>query len=149
MIQGGHDLRWGPCRDEGGRTLLDITQQVSVDYQGVIAAHDMGFYEALLSLGTVLLFLWLDRKPRTPGIYPLLIGLTYGPARFMMDFLRPEITDGRYFNLTPGQWSSIGIFTLCLVLFIQRIKSGDKPVWAPYGTKPEAAPPPEEEAASS
>ena len=108
-----------------------------MDYQGVIAAHDMGFYEALLSLATLLVFLWLDRKPRIPGIYPLLIGLSYGPARFCMDFLRPESTDGRYLSLTPGQWSSIGIFTLCLILFIQRIKSGDEPVWAPPEQKDE------------
>lgn len=139
LTQSGYDLRWGPCRDEGGRALLDITQQVSVDYQGVIAAHDMGFYEALLSLATLLVFLWLDRKPRTPGIYPLLIGISYGPARFFMDFLRPESTDGRYLSLTPGQWSSIGIFTLCLFLLIQRINSGDKPVWG--ATEGDATPP--------
>jgi phosphatidylglycerol:prolipoprotein diacylglycerol transferase len=140
-VQGGYDLRWGPCRDEGGTAILNIADKVSVDYSGVLAAHDMGFYEALLSLATLLVFLWLDRKPRVPGLYPLLIGLTYGPARFIMDSFRPESTDHTDFFFTPGQWGSIAVFLLCGYLLRQRLKSGDAPVWAPPGTKPASSEP--------
>ena len=154
-VQSGYDLRWGPCRDEGGVAVTNIMDQISPDSMGVLAAHDMGFYEALLSLATLLVFLWLDRKPRVPGFYPLMIGVTYGPARFMMDFLRPESTDHRDFFFTPGQWGALFIFVMCAYLLYTRLKSGDAPVWAPYGTKPElpadedASPPEEDEAASS
>ena len=143
-------MRTGKVKKQRRGLRTDIlTAQVPLDYAGTIAAHDMGFYEALLSLATLLVFLWLDRKPRTPGLYPLLIGVSYGPCRFLMDFLRPESSDGRVLSLTPGQWSSIGIFILCSYLLYLRLKSKDEPVWAPYGTKPELPPPDEEEKADS
>ena len=97
----------------------------------------MGFYEALLSLATLLVFLWLDRKPRVPGLYPLLIGVSYAPCRFMMDFLRPESSDWRLWGFTPGQWSSVGLLIVCSYFLYKRLNSGDKPVWNPYGTKPD------------
>lgn len=105
-----------------------------------VACHDMGLYEALWSLGMFGLFVLLDRKPRVPGFYPLLLGLTYGPVRFVMDWYRPEVTDNRFYGLTPAQyWSMVG-FAVCAVLLYRRLQSKDEPVWTPPGATP-AAPP--------
>jgi len=147
-------LDWGPCAESGLSAATSIHDTVPALYENMtLACHDMGFYEALLSGGTFLLFLLLDRRPMVPGVYPLLIGVTYGPARFLMDFLRPESTDGRYLSLTPGQWGSILVFAVSAYFLWKRFKSGDAPVWAPAGSKkaaddvsdePGDAPPPED-----
>jgi hypothetical protein len=49
----------------------------------------------------------------------------------MMDFLRPESTDGRLAGLTPAQWVAMGFGVLCAVLLFQRVRSKESPVWAP------------------
>lgn len=134
MVDNAHtyDLRWGPCA-ESGAAVTNIADQVPISFDGVIAAHDMGFYEALWSLAVFGLFLWLDRKPRKPGFYVTLLGVLYGPARFAMDYLRPEVTDGRWFlgtpiEMTPGQFWSIAFFLVALYGFVQRLRSDDRPV---------------------
>lgn len=121
------DLRWGPCRD-AGEPVLDIANQVGADFTGVIAAHDMGFYEALWSLAVFFLFVALDRKARKPGFYVCLLGVLYGPARFAMDYLRPESTDVRYLSLTPGQWWSIVFLGFASYGLYLRMQSDDREV---------------------
>ncbi len=127
-----HDLRWGPCAD-GGAAVLKITEQVGGDFAGVVAAHDMGFYEALWSLGVFLLFLLLDRWAWKPGFFVTLLGVLYGPARFAMDFLRPESTDGRWFEgtamvMTPGQFWSVMLTIVALWGLVVRLRSSDAPM---------------------
>lgn len=74
-----------------------------------VACHDMGLYEAILSGAMALLFLWLDRKPRYPGFFLGLFIAIYGPARFLMDFLRTAEVDvtNRLLGLTPAQYGSL------------------------------------------
>ena len=95
------------------------------------SCHDMGLYEALFSYGTFMLFLWLDRKPRVPGFYPLLLGLLYAPTRFMLDFARPETSDPRWgiLNLTGAQYGALVVFAIAAIAMTQRLKSGDTPWW--------------------
>lgn len=149
------DYRWGPCM-EGGTPALDyFTDLTSSDFTGIVAAHDMGFYEALISLGILGLFLILDRWPQIPGIYPLLLGVIYGPSRMLMDLLRPASTDNRWLTLkgtgltemlpfwegvTPGQVGSLVIFGVSAFFLVQRLRSGDDKYWR-------AGPPPELETA--
>ena len=131
------DYRWGPCQAEGGQFVSSVTDMVSADYTGVIAAHDMGFYEALLSLAILIVFLIMDRRAQIPGIYPLILGVVYGPARLLMDFLRPVSTDNRWFDgviggwagLTPGQIGSLLIFGVSAYFLYRRLKSGDEKYW--------------------
>lgn len=127
-----HDLRWGPCKDDGP-AVLSITDQVPVDFGGVVAAHDMGLYEALWSLSVFGLFLLLDRRPRKPGFFVCLLGLLYGPARFAMDFLRPESSDARWFAdtavaMTPGQFWSLAFTVVSAWGLVTRLRSADAPV---------------------
>lgn len=115
MVDSSHrGAPWGPC-------ATDPT---------VNAAHDMGFYEALWSLGMYLVFRFMDRIPRTPGIYALLLGAAYGPARFAMDFLRPESTDVRYLGLTPGQYWSAIFFFACVALIVRQVRKNEPPYWS-------------------
>lgn len=76
------------------------------------ARHDLGLYEALWSLGVVVLFeiLWITNPKRPAGVYLSLIAMLYGPVRFCLDFLRAEDTAGadpRYWGFTPAQYLSV------------------------------------------
>jgi phosphatidylglycerol:prolipoprotein diacylglycerol transferase len=94
-----------------------------------IACHDMGLYEAIWSLGMYLAFVAMDKVPRVPGFFVVLLGLSYGPVRFFMDFLRPDETDVRYLGFTPGQYFSVLLTLLTVYYFSRRLKSGDEPFW--------------------
>jgi len=114
---------WGPC----------------ADHPSVNGAHDMGFYEAQWSLAMFGLFWILDRVPRKAGLYGILLGVSYGPARFMGDFLRPETTDDRYLGFTPAQYWSVILFLGCTWLFIRWMRTAEEPYWTVEGAKKRAA----------
>jgi phosphatidylglycerol:prolipoprotein diacylglycerol transferase len=69
--------------------------------------HDLGLYEALLTIGIAALF-WALRNHRVrPGFFLGLFCATYGPIRFFLDFLRnTDLSDAdvRWAGFTPAQW---------------------------------------------
>ncbi len=85
-----------------------------------VACHDLGFYEALFTLGMLIVFLWLDRKPRFPGFFLACMITSYAPVRFAMDYLRHPSTDVRYYGLTPAQYGCFVFLGLGLWLFATR-----------------------------
>jgi phosphatidylglycerol:prolipoprotein diacylglycerol transferase len=107
--------------------LLAVEGICKSDSAGV-ACHDLGLYEALWSLMMFGLFKAMDRVPRIPGIYPLILGTVYGPVRFGMDYLRPLSTDVRYLGFTPGQYWSTIFFLVCVYFLVMRLRSGDAPL---------------------
>jgi len=81
--------------------------------------HDLGLDEFIFCLVLALWFLFLMRKSRPVGIYLALACITYGPVRFLLDFLRAQDipqSDSRYFGLTPAQYFSIAIVPIGLWL---------------------------------
>jgi phosphatidylglycerol---prolipoprotein diacylglyceryl transferase len=106
-----------------------------------LACHDLGLYEALWAYTMAGILFLVDRKPRTPGFQVLLLGLCYGPVRFMFDFLRPASTDPRYWGLTPGQWWAMVFAAFCGVMMWRRLHSGDAPI-GPVAPAPAAETPP-------
>ena len=74
------------------------------------ACHDLGFYESLFTWCMVGLFVYLDRKPRFPGMFIGLMLTAYGPVRFCLDMLRHPDRDVRYFGFTPAQYGSVILF---------------------------------------
>jgi phosphatidylglycerol:prolipoprotein diacylglycerol transferase len=105
------DLRFSHCVDQGP-AVTSYAQQVSMDYPGVLAVHDMGFYEAIYAALLFTTYLVLERKKRFDGLYALILVYTYAPLRFAMDFLRPEVDNVRYSGLTPAQWGCIGFLVV-------------------------------------
>lgn len=101
-----------------------------------IACHDMGLYEALWALGMFGVFTLLDRRPKVPGYYAFVLGLSYAPARFFLDSFRPIDRDPRYLGMTPAQICCVVAFIVCAIALRSRMNSGDKPVWAPPGSTP-------------
>ena len=96
--------------------------------RSVNAVHDMGLYEALWSLSMFGLFNLMDLRAWKPGVMVLLLGTLYAPVRFLMDSIRPETSDPRYFSLTPAQWWAVVLFVVCLVAVVQRLRASDEPV---------------------
>jgi len=84
-----------------------------------MAYHDLGWYEFLYTLLVVVpVFLFLDRKPRPTGFFPLAFFLLYLPVRFLLDFLR--ISDARYGGLTFAQYASIAGFAAVAYVLCRR-----------------------------
>jgi phosphatidylglycerol:prolipoprotein diacylglycerol transferase len=81
---------------------------------GVIR-HNLGLYEALY---TIVLVVWFHRlgkgRARGPGFFVGLLAFAYAPVRFFLDFLR--IDDARYFGLTPGQYGSVVLVVVGLLI---------------------------------
>jgi phosphatidylglycerol:prolipoprotein diacylglycerol transferase len=123
LTSGARGAPWGPCEDD----------------PMVYAAHDMGFYEALWSLGMYGVYRFMDRVPRTPGIYAMLLGAAYGPVRFFMDFLRPESTDVRYLGLTPAQYWAAIFFLVCSGLVVWQVRKNEPHYWPAEPPKPTGA----------
>jgi phosphatidylglycerol:prolipoprotein diacylglycerol transferase len=80
-----------------------------------VVRHNLGLDEALFIVPLVLLFHRLSKgKPRAPGFYVGLLALAYAPMRFLLDFLRWD--DARYFGLTPGQYGSVLLAAIGLLV---------------------------------
>lgn len=100
---------------------------LGVNYPGG-KRHDLGLYEALFAIGISTLF-WIAQysKPRL-GFFVSMLALTYGPVRFILDFLRIKEKDVllpysepdiRYAGLfTPAQVSSVFIFVVGIILIL-------------------------------
>lgn len=79
--------------------------------------HDLGFYDALVlfALSGVLWALW--RRRALEGKLLAVLGLAYGVARFLLDFLRARdvpYADARYLGLTPAQYGCVLLFAWAL-----------------------------------
>lgn len=85
-------------------------------YTDHVVRHNLGLDEALYTLPLIALFYWLGRhkKPRPPGFYVGLLAVAYAPVRFLLDFLRWD--DARYFGFTPGQYGSVVLLAVGLVI---------------------------------
>lgn len=122
------DLRFNNCVDAGAQ-VTSYAQKVALDYQGVLAEHDMGMYEMLYAAILFVILVILDRKTtlfgrfkRFDGLYALILVYTYTPLRFAMDFLRPLEGNARYSGLTPAQWGCIGFLIVTTVILFYFIR---------------------------
>jgi len=96
--------------------------------------HDLGLYEVLIAGFMMLLFLAIyakrpDKKDRPMGLWCALMPIVYAPIRFFLDYLRAtdlESGDVRYAGLTPGQYASVAMFVVG-VLMLRRVLK--KPEW--------------------
>lgn len=82
--------------------------------------HDLGLYEALLTILLTVVLYRYAKRPRPPGAIIALAATLYAPMRFGLDFLRAtdvEHPDPRYAGLTPAQWACLACFALgCYLL---------------------------------
>jgi len=90
-----------------------------------IACHDVGLYEACLSLALFILFTILDRKPRFPGYLVGALAVLYGSGRFLLDDLRHPLLEVRYFSLTPAQYGCLFLVGFGIWVFITRREKDD------------------------
>jgi phosphatidylglycerol:prolipoprotein diacylglycerol transferase len=96
--------------------------------------HDLGFYEALLLLGFLIMIhlqnikVWLNQVAGRWMISGLLF---YGSIRFLLDFLRATdipSADPRYIGLTPAQFVCVGFVALGIYMIkIHNVSKQQKP----------------------
>ena len=84
-----------------------------------LACHALGLYEVFWSAAMWAAFTWADRRPRHPGFYTGWVFATYGPFRFLIDFLRHPGGDARYLGLTPAQYGSLVLCVAGAVLLVR------------------------------
>ena len=90
--------------------------------------HQTALYDLLLTMGLVLVLVFLNRKARRTGVLFWTYAIWYGTGRIITDFLRVE---NRFLGLTGSQWTSIivvafGVFTLLRFAF--RPTRADQPL---------------------
>lgn len=93
--------------DHPGTLAYGAGKWLAVNYQDG-PRYDLGLLLGIFDFLMFGAFLILLRKPRRDGFFFALFMLVYGPARFLLDFLRA--IDVRYGGLTPAQYGSISIF---------------------------------------
>ncbi len=105
---------------------------------------DLGLLEMLITIPLAAVILWYARKPRPTGAILGLLSVLYAPIRFPLDAMRATDirgADARYVGLTPGQWLSVGLFAVGVVLLVRAYKFLPPPapiVPAPETTSDEA-----------
>lgn len=112
---------------------------LAVAYPGG-ARHDLGFYEWLMTLVLMAIFIVMARKPRRSGLFMATAFLIYAPLRFAFDFLRissGEWADRRYAGLTPAQYGVTALFALGVYLLLTLKKRPmDVALWPKDGRRP-------------
>jgi phosphatidylglycerol:prolipoprotein diacylglycerol transferase len=93
-------------------TLRDSHGRVVGHGAGV---HQTALYDLLLTMGLVLLLIWLNRRERRTGILFFTYVVWYGSGRILTDFLRVE---NRFLGLTGSQWTSLVGVTLGVLALI-------------------------------
>ena len=102
---------------------------------GVVGPHhDLGLYEFALFAVLVPISVLVLRTPRRAGWYLGFVSIAYAVPRFLLETLRREIDNPRYFALTPAQWGCVATLAIGLVLLL---RSRKEPPPEPYA---EAAP---------
>ena len=110
--------------DHPGRvTMFPLgVEDYQVGFPPYQVRHDLGLYEVVWCLVMIPLFLWLGRRERPRGFFLGLVPVLYAPVRFGLDFLRAtdlEISDPRYFGLTPGHYGAIVLFVLGVLVLVR------------------------------
>lgn len=114
---------------------------LAVDFPGG-PRHDLGLYEALLTVIIAVTFVILRNRPFRPGLFVALFAAMYAPIRFLLDFLRNtdlENADVRWAGLTPAQWVMIAFFGISLVL-LRRFWGATDGLVTPGAPSPPAEP---------
>jgi phosphatidylglycerol:prolipoprotein diacylglycerol transferase len=117
------------------------------NYDGMgVARHDLGLYEVLWSLVAIGLNLWLGKRKLPRGFFMAFIPLLYAPVRFFLDYLREIPAHGgdvRYFGFTPGQYGSLLMFVVGLMVAVRVARGPEPSVYVDGREAP--VPPPEAE----
>jgi phosphatidylglycerol:prolipoprotein diacylglycerol transferase len=91
--------------------------------------HELGLYEAMLTIPICALFLWWGRTDRPAGFFLGWFGALYAPVRFVLDGLRNTDLghqDARYLGLTPAQYGMI-VLLVASVAFLVRLHRPARP----------------------
>jgi phosphatidylglycerol:prolipoprotein diacylglycerol transferase len=88
---------------------------------GSVPRYDLGLLELLVTALLVVAVVAMWRRRFRKGFYICFAGLTYPPARFVLDFLRRRTgttVDPIYATLTPAQWGCAILSLLSLIMLL-------------------------------
>jgi phosphatidylglycerol:prolipoprotein diacylglycerol transferase len=79
----------------------------------IVRAHNLGLYELLFLVplnALILALAFRSERPLPAGSIAALVTLVYAPVRFLLEYLRLDVSDPRYAGLTFAQWCSLLTF---------------------------------------
>jgi phosphatidylglycerol:prolipoprotein diacylglycerol transferase len=88
--------------------------------QEAIGVHPTQIYESLLNIGLYVFLAWLYRRKKFDGQIFAMYLLCYAVVRSFVETFRADYKAADYFfhgALSPGQFTSIGVFVAGLILF--------------------------------
>jgi len=111
----------------GQQQVITHTGATLFGPDGTILAHGLGvnqtaLYDFLLTMGLVLLLVWMMRAPLRRGILTCTFVIWYAGARVLTDFLRVE---RRFLGLTGSQWACLAAVALCVGLLVWLRRRGE------------------------
>jgi phosphatidylglycerol:prolipoprotein diacylglycerol transferase len=92
-----------------------------------VRAHNLGLYELLFLVplnALVLTLAFRDERPLPAGCLAILVALVYAPARFLLEYLRLDVSDPRYAGLTFAQWCSLIAFAMAAATAVVVLRHG-------------------------
>lgn len=113
-------VAWPLAADDGTHHVLGPLHVVT---GGSSARFDLGLLEFFILAGIAIYFATTWKKDWRLGSYTIVGGLTYGPLRFLLDFLRDTEGSGgdlRHGGLTFAQYWSLAVIGIALYLFAKR-----------------------------
>ena len=114
----------------GQQQVITHTGATLFGPDGTILAHGLGvhqtaLYDFLLTMGLVLLMVWMMRAPHRRGVLTCTFVIWYAGGRVLTDFLRVE---RRFLGMTGSQWACIAAIALCVGLLVWMRRRKDHPV---------------------
>lgn len=121
-------LPWGIQIDAANRVPVYVeagkpTIQSMIDYPTTTLFHPLFLYESLWSLAAFFILLWLflnRRKRFLPGDFMLLFIMQYSVIRFLLEFLRLEVTTLPGTSINLSQLVTLIAFVVALGIFFYR-----------------------------
>ncbi len=84
--------------------------------------HDLGLYEAIVLFAIGALLWVLHRRGLLRGRLLAVLAILYGPARFLLDFLRASdvpYADARHYGLTFAQYAAVPLVAYAVWAFVR------------------------------
>jgi len=103
-------------------TATDLVTAGGQVIRGGGPRYDLGLLEGVVTLVLAVAVIVMWARPLRAGSYVCICGLTYPPARFALDFLRPtagSVGESNYAHLTSTQWGFAVLSTLSLALLLR------------------------------
>jgi len=92
-----------------------------------LPVHPTQLYESLFGFACLALLLWLATRRPARGVATAVILIGYSSFRFMIEWVRDDPQRGFLLGLSTGQWISLALLPIGLLLLLSRMRAAYEP----------------------